>query len=231
MVSVQQNQAIKFLSGVPSFAGLDQPTLEALAQVAILRSYAEDEIIFLEGEPCAGLYIVQEGWLKSVKISSSGREQIIRFVGPGETFNETGVFAGGNNLVTVETLEPAKIWIIQRKTLLQMVCQHPSLCRLILQNLAQRAQYLMSLVEDLSLRSVESRLARALIEQAEPDGDIVQRKPWSTQTEMASRIGTVPDVLNRVLRSLVDAGLIRVNRHQIEILDIDGLKARAMLES
>lgn len=225
------NQAIKFLESVPSFAGLNQQAMNALAQAAILRSYDADEIIFLEGEPCAGLYIVQEGWLKSVKISTSGREQIIRFVGPGEAFNETGVFAGGTNLVTVEALEPAKTWIIQRKALLQMIDQHPALCHLIIQNLAQRAQYLMSLVEDLSLRSIESRLARTLLEQVEPGSDIVQRKPWSTQTEMASQIGTVPDVLNRVLRSLVDAGLIRMNRQQIQILDTEALRARAMLES
>ncbi|MGE5223646.1 MAG: Crp/Fnr family transcriptional regulator [Omnitrophica WOR_2 bacterium] len=223
------NQAINFLASLPSFAGLDQPALNALAQAAILRSYAADEIVFLEGEPCAGLYIVQEGWLKSVKISTSGREQTIRFVGPGEAFNETAVFAGGNNLVTVETLEPAKIWMIPRKALLLLVDQHPSICHLIIQNLAQRAQYLMSLVEDLSLRPVESRLARLLLEQTAPGGDTVQRKPWSTQTEIAAQIGTVPDVLNRVLRNLVEAGLIRINRQQIEILDMEGLRARAML--
>lgn len=231
MKTTGPSSAMKFLVSLPPFAGLDQQALQAVAQAAFLHIYAADEIIFLEGEPCAGLYVVEEGWLKSVKISTSGREQIIRFVGPGEAFNEIGVFAGGSNLVTVETLEPAKVWIIQRQVLLQLVDQYPSLCRLVIQNLAQRAQYLMSLVEDLSLRSVESRLARSLLEQSEPGRDVVQRKRWSTQTEMAARMGTVPDVLNRVLRGLVDEGLIRMDRHQIEILDREGLMTRAMLDS
>ncbi len=87
--------------------------------------------------------------------------------------------------------------------------------------------YLLSLVEDLSLRTVEARLARLLLEQSR--GGTVQRRRWATQSEMAARLGTVPDVLNRALRSLVDEGLIQVERHQIQILDLQGLEARAML--
>lgn len=231
MRSTATDDALKDLTGLPLFARLDRPAALALARAALLRSYDAGEILFLEGEPCAGLYIVQVGWLKSVKISNSGREQTIRYVGPGEAFNEIGVFAGGLNFVTVETLEPAKVWIIPRQVLLQLVAQHPTLSNLVIQNLALRAQYLMSLVEDLSLRSVESRLARVLLEGSDPSGEVVQRKRWSTQSEIAARIGTVPDVLNRLLRGLVDEGLIRVDRHQIDILDRESLREKAGLDS
>jgi CRP-like cAMP-binding protein len=88
--------------------------------------------------------------------------------------------------------------------------------------------HLVSMVEDLSLRSVEARLARYLIEQAET-ATTVHRQRWATQSEMAARLGTVLDVLNRALNRLADEGLIRVERHQIHILDMDALREKAML--
>jgi CRP/FNR family transcriptional regulator len=83
------------LSSIPAFEGLDAETLGLIATSAIRREYEAGQVVFLEGEPCAGLYFIEQGWLKSVKISPSGREQVIRFAGPGEVFNEIGVFAGG----------------------------------------------------------------------------------------------------------------------------------------
>lgn len=220
-------KAIEVLSTIPYFANLDSATLEAVSRVAIQRAFEAGQVVFLEGDACSGLYVVQKGWLKSVKISQAGREQVIRFVGPGESFNEIGVFAGGLNQVTVEALEPAVLWIIPRETLLSLMDTHASLCRLITQNLAQRVLHLIGLVEDLSLRTVEERLARLLLEQAQ--GDTFSRRRWSTQAEMAARLGTVPDVINRALRGLVEEGLIQIERHQIRILDRDGLEATAKL--
>ena len=220
--------ATRALSAVPYFAEADAATLQAVAQAAISRRYGAGEMVFLEGEPCGGLYVVQEGWLKSVKMSPAGREQIVRFVGPGETFNELGVLAGTPNHVTVIALERCAVWIIRRDALLALLESDRHLASIITQNLAHRALHLMSLVEDLSLRTVEARLARLLVQQAEEA--TLHRRPWATQAEMAARLGTVPDVLNRALRKLADEGLIRVARHQIQILDPEALEARAMLE-
>lgn len=103
----------------------------------------------------------------------------------------------------------------------------PTLARVIIQNLAERVLHLLRLVEDLSLRSVEARLARLLLTQAM--ADLVQRRRWTTQAELAAQLGTVPDVLNRALRNLVEAGLIQVERHQIRILDRQGLETSAQL--
>lgn len=229
MTSTQDGlTAVEVVSSVASFEGLDTKALETLARAASRKEFAADQVVFLEGEPCAGLYVVQSGWLKSVKTSPSGREQVMRFVGPGEVFNEIGVLIGDANLVTVIALEPAIVWIIRRDTLLQLMDEHPRLARIITLNLARRVQHLISLVEDLSLRTVEARLARVLLEQS-TEG-VLHRRRWTTQAEMASRLGTVPDVLNRALRSLVEEGLIQMERHQIQILDRVGLETKAMLD-
>jgi CRP-like cAMP-binding protein len=219
---------IEALSKTSYFRGLGAGTLQAIAQSAIDRRYKADETIFLEGDPCAGFYIVQEGWLKSVKVSPAGREQVVRFIGPGETFNEVSVLADTPNQVTVIALEAATVWLIRRDTLVRLLEVDQRLARAITQNLANRVLHLMSLIEDLSLRTVESRLARLLLEEATEA--TLHRRSWATQAEMAGRLGTVPDVLNRALRKLADEGLIRVDRHQIQILDRTELEAKALLE-
>ncbi|MEA3337567.1 MAG: Crp/Fnr family transcriptional regulator [Chloroflexota bacterium] len=219
---------IEILGAVPHFSGLDDATLRAVAEAAIRRDYGSNQVVFVEGDPSKGLYIVETGWLKVVKMSTDGREQVLHFLGPGETFNALSVFTEMTNPATVVALETSVVWLVHRETMLRLLDTHPELARVMVQKLATRVQHLISLVEDLSLRTVEARLARLLLEQG--GRGMVQRRRWATQTELAARLGTVPDVLSRALRKLAAEGLIRVARHQIEILDIEGLEERAMLE-
>jgi CRP-like cAMP-binding protein len=212
------------------FAGLDQATMEAIVAAAIRRSYERDEIVFLEGDPCAGLYVVQAGWLKAIKISRDGREQILHLVGPGQAFciSEIALLTGCPNQATAVVLEPAMVWVVPRQATLRLLANHPDLIRIVTQNLATCAVHLVSLVEDLSLRPVEARLAHLLLENA-PEGVLLRRR-WTTQAELAAQLGTVPDVLHRALRGLEEEGLIRVARRQIRILDRPELETRAGLE-
>lgn len=216
------------LSQVPYFAGLDEAHLRSLADAARRRHYDKGQIVLLEGEPCAGMQIVESGWLRSLKMSQSGREQTLRVVGPGEVFSDLTLFAGKPNQVTVVALEPAEVLFVPADPVLALLDQ-PSLARLVIQNLASRALQLLSLVEDLSLRTVSARLARLLLENSSED--VVPRRRWATQAEMASRLGTVPDVLNRALQSLAAEGLIDVDRQQIKICDRAGLEAKAELDA
>ncbi len=213
------------LASVPYFGQLSPETLDAIAAAAVQRRYARGEVVFLEGEPCAGLYVLLEGWLRVVKASPAGREQVVRFVAPGESFGEFSVFIGAPNPATVVALEDAVVWLIGREAILGLLERHADLCRAVIEVLALRTQYLVDLVEDLSLRSVEARLARFILDEAR-DG-VLHRRRWATQAELAARIGTVLDVLNRALGALVDEGLIRMDRRRITILDRESLEARA----
>ena len=218
---------IRLLQAVSYFSNMDDAAMKLVAQSATHRMYDAGQVILLEGEPCIGLYIVESGWLKAVKIGMDGREQVLQMLGPGEVFNAISVFTDAPNQATVTALEASQVWIVRSEVLLSMMDAHPALARQVVKDLAGRVMHLVRLVEDLSLRSVEARLARLLLEQAE--GDTVQRRHWATQAEMASRLGTVPDVVNRTLRKLAEAGILRVERHQIQILDKDGLVAIAQI--
>lgn len=211
----------KFLKKVPYFAGLDDRALKSVSMAAIPRKYNPEQVVFIEGEPCPGLYVVEQGWFKAIRMGVDGREQVLHMLGPGETINAISVLTGALNQATVIALEESSLWLIPRDQMLRLLDEYPRLARLVIDDLAGRVQHLIQLVEDLSLRSVEARLARLLIDQAE--GNLVPRRRWATQAEMASRVGTVPDVLNRALRKLAAQDMIHVSRDQIEILDKDGL--------
>lgn len=208
---------IQQLNEISPFTGLEEPSLQELAQLSRWREYDAGEVVVLEGDAQSSLYYLQYGWLKVVKTSPAGREQILRFLEPGETFNEIGVFADQTNPATAIALEPAGIWLIPRTVLLRLLREKPDFAQHVITKMAERMLYLVSLVTDLSLRPVTGRLARLLLEDAVDD--VLERPRWYTQAELAARLGTVPDVIQRALRGLENDGLIVVDRHQIRILD------------
>jgi CRP-like cAMP-binding protein len=219
-------QIIQQISQITLFAELDEPSLQELAQASRWHEYETGEIVVLEGEAQPGLHYLQYGWLKVVKISPSGREQILRFLEPGDTFNEIGVFANQPNPATAVALEPAGVWLIPRAALLRLLQERPDFAQHIITKMAERMLYLVSLVTDLSLRPVMGRLARLLLQDAVEN--VLERPRWYTQTELAARLGTVPDVVQRALRTLESDGLITVDRQQIHILDRPALTKIAL---
>lgn len=214
------------LADTPCFQGLEPKILEALARRVESRHYEPDQVVFLEGAPCSGLGIIQTGSLKAVRLSPTGREQILSVLHPGDIFNAASVLADAPNPVTIVALWPTDVWVISKESLNQLQDRYPRLTQVIARNLAKRVLKLVDLVEDLSLRTVEMRLARQLLTHAEDN--VVQREPWATQAEISARLGTVTYVLNRTLRGLEEEGLIEVERDEIRILDPDELAARAI---
>jgi len=225
---MSDNRAFKTLSKVPYFSEIAESDLMVIAKAAVQKNFDPEQAVFLEGDPSPGLYVVEKGWFKIVKISPNGREQVINFIGPGEAFNALSLFADIPNPASAIALESSTAWLVRQEIMLQMLDAYPKLAKAVIRILAGRVQHLVSLVEDLSLRSVEARLARLLLEQA--NGETVHRQQWATQSELAARLGTVTDVLSRALRKLAEEGIIQVSRHQIQILDLAELEARAKYE-
>ena len=208
--------------------GLDDDTLTELAHSAIWREYAPGAIVFLEGESNAALYYLHIGWLKLSKSSLDGREQTLRFLGPGEIFNGVSVFASQPNPVTAITLEATGLWLIPRAVTHRLLTAHPSIALHVIDKMAARLSELSTLVADLSLHTVEARLAQLLLQES-ADG-VMERRHWATQVELAARLGTVSDVLSRVFQTLTKDGVIDVNRYEIRILDRQALELLAIAE-
>ena len=217
---------IRLLGSMPYFARLDTETMEAVATNAVRQRYHRGEVIFLEGDPCAGLFFVEEGRIKLYKLSLEGKEQVVRLLGPGESFNEVAVLDDGTNPVSAMAALDSALWVIDRSAMLELLNTHSLLAVVIIENLAGHARHLLSLVEDLSLRTVSARLAKLLLAQAEGGGPAPHRM---TQQDMAAQLGTVREMVGRALRSFEDQGLIRFERHRIIVLDREGLEREAMV--
>jgi len=222
------SQAAEVLARLRSFSKLDAAALAAVAQAAIPRRFDAGKVIYLEGEPATTVYVLESGWVKATRMSAEGREQSISVLQPVEMFGDIAVFTGSSYPGTVVALEEAEVWAIDGVTFLDLVTRYPSLAMAVIRHLAERVVYFIGLVEDLSLRSVEARLAITLLKNAETrDGMlIVPRRPWTTFDQMARRLGTVRDVLSRALRTLEEEQLLKVERHQIVLLDPEGLARR-----
>jgi CRP/FNR family transcriptional regulator len=214
------------LQTLPIFRNLDPASLAQLARSAARRTYLAGGVVFLEGESAPAFCYVATGWVKIVKMSSAGREQILYLWGPGEVFGGVGAFVARPAPATAIALEAAELWMLPRSAIRQVFAADPALALGVIEFMASRIDELVQLVADLSLHSVTERLARMLLEQAEDD--VIQRRLWATQSEMAARLGTVPDVLNRALRGLVEEELIEFSRRQIRILNRQGLAAKAI---
>jgi CRP-like cAMP-binding protein len=230
--SLPQDDAVRDLRRISLFADQSDEAVAHIARVAIRRVFAAGETIIVEGDPCQAAYFVAEGHVRVYRLSLSGREQVLARLSSGQAFNTVPPFQHqGRNHATVEALTTAILYAILSSDLRSLVRDHPSVALAILKDFADRLDHLTNLVEDLSLRTVRGRLARFLLEHAPPgpsgttDASGVTRR-W-TQDEMAAHLGTVRDMVGRTLRSFADAGLVRMDRQRIVLLDRDGLEAEA----
>lgn len=208
------------------FAKLSPEAIDALAAAANRLSYAAGRTVFLEGDPTAGLFVLEEGVVKISRVTVEGREHILHLVEPGDTFNHVSAMDGGPNPATAVAYTAIVAWRIDRSDLQRIALRYPELVWALVEDLAARARYLVGLVEDLSMRSVRGRLARLLLEEV---GGAEQRTVprMMTQEDMAARLGTVREMVGRTLRSMAASGLIEFDRHRIVILDPERLAEEA----
>ncbi|MGE0600512.1 MAG: Crp/Fnr family transcriptional regulator [Dehalococcoidia bacterium] len=210
------------LARVIYFAGLTAEQRADVAAEAAHRTYDSGEVIFLEAEPCAGLFIVLTGLVRIFKTSADGKEQILRYMSAGDSFNEVPVFDGGTNPASAAASEPTEVLFFSRETVLKLLERYPGLARIVVSVLGMRLRHMVTLVEDLSFRQVTGRVVQIIIQSVTPHEGVgagVNGRSRITQQEMAEMAGTSREVVARALRALEDAGAIELSRGDIQIKD------------
>ncbi|MGD0694841.1 MAG: Crp/Fnr family transcriptional regulator [Terriglobia bacterium] len=221
---------IDTLRRVPFFSILREEELRALASHCSVRRVAKDEMLFAEGEPCDGLFVVQSGAVKLFKMAENGREQILVTERAGSTVAELPLFDGGTFPASAAALENSTLLFLPKREFLDLCRGNSEVAFAVIRTLAWRFRYLTSLVEELSLKEVSHRLARFLRDRALQSGVRTKRGiefPLAeTNQEIGAEIGTVRDLVSRNLRRFVDRGIIRLELRKVIVLDMDELEAQ-----
>ncbi|MCC6601952.1 MAG: Crp/Fnr family transcriptional regulator [Anaerolineae bacterium] len=214
------------LQQVPYFAHVAESTLNKFAKQAAHRTFASNEMIFLEGEPSAGLWIVENGRVKAFKLSPDGQEYILHILGPGDTFNDIAALDGAPNPVSTMAVTDVSAWVIATDVFSQALQADHEMALAIIQGLTERIRFAAGRMEDLALHSVTARLAHFLLEQSENRS---LKHPAITRALIANHLATTPESISRSLRILEKAGAIRFDRHRIIITKPDILHEQAQL--
>lgn len=199
---------------------------EEVIQVASfcqVKHFELNEHIFMQGSEATAFYVVMSGQIKAYKLSAEGKEMILHLFGPDEMFAEFPIFCDlATYPVNALCLKPSKVVAIDGRQFKAFAVNHPELLLRLLSRLAQRLRAFSDLIEDLSLRSVESRLAKYLLTLSEQ-----ANKPTMLRVNkktLAAILGTVPETLSRGFRRLSQDGVITLKGQTIEVLDRQALK-------
>lgn len=213
LVEVPKTGKLKTLSKNLYFDELSEDILKNIASQTQLREYERGDVLFWEGDVCAGLHIIESGSVKLYRVSPQGRQYIIAVLTDGETCNEVPAFDGGTNPVNVEALEITRVWVVDAKMLLDLIKSKPDFALKVLGKFGQNLRNLVGKVSEMAFYQVTNRLARLIMEMSEEP-----RPPW-TQEQLAARLGTVREVVSRSLRELEKSGAIRMEDRRIVIAD------------
>lgn len=214
------------LRHLPYFDRVTESTLSALGKQAVRFSFAPNEMIFLERDPSAGLWIIENGRVKAYKLSPDGQEYILRFFGPGNSFNDLAALDNAPNAASATAVTAVSAWVIPTAVFAAALQNNHELALAVLQGMVGRVRSLVGQVEDLALRPVTARLAHFLLEQIK---DPALTHPAVTRTLIANYLATTPESISRSLRVLETTGAIRFDRHQIIIVQPETLRQQAQL--
>jgi len=217
------------LAQVGLFKELSEAELSFLALRAVPRKFSAGEIVFSEGEPCAGMYVVESGHVRIFKTSAAGREQVLSIDGPGGSVAELPVFDGGNYPASTSAVEDSTLLFIARQDLHALCVAHPQVALKVLRVIGTRLRKLIGIIEELSFTTVRNRLAAFLVRLARYEGKRVEAGieitlPGSNQ-ELAAQIGTVRELVSRNLSRFQAERLIQVDGRRVVIADLEALEA------
>ena len=217
---------VDMLRQIPLFATLSAADLAHVAAMTVERHYERGDIILLEGDLGGALHYVRSGLVKVFKTSVGGKEQVLRLIAAGHTFNDVPALDGGPNPASAAAMEPSVVYVIRRAELRHLIVTRPKVAEAIVQTLASALRHLVALVEDLSLRHVTARVAKILLEQEASFQD-EQHLYHLTQQEMAALAGTAREVVGRALKELEAAGAIEMRQGRAVVVSRERIRLLA----
>lgn len=212
------------LNQIPHFRGIDPAGIARIRDASHKKHYQAGAMIFHEGYPCAGFHVVLDGLVRIYRIAPEGRLHTLSLLRPISPFNEVSAVDGAPNPFNATAVTDVALMVISRDTLLQLMSDEPVLLENYVQALAHMNREYIERLEDMTFRTIPSRLAKLFLHETTYAETIAENPSRLTQEEIASILGTSREVVGRALRNLLNAGLLRKDGRNLYILDRPGLE-------
>ncbi len=212
------------LSDIPTFGSLSDDALARVRAASYERQYQAGAIIFTEGATCAGLHIVLDGLVRIYRVGQEGRLHTLSLLRPTSAFNEVSAVDGEPNPFNATAVTDATVLVIRRASLMKLMSEEPALLNNMVQVLAHINREYIERLEDMTFRTIPSRLAKLFLHETTYADTIAEAPTQLTQEEIASILGTTREVVGRALRGLLNAGLLRKEGRAVYIQDRAGLE-------
>lgn len=213
---MERSEVLREITG---FWGLPPTALERVASVAVIKRRRKKEILFAQGDPGEGCFVVVTGQVKIYKMSSEGKEVIFRICRPGDLFAQVTLFSEGCYPASAQALSDCELLLFPRATFLELIGKEPQLALSMLGSLSMRMRQLTTQIEGLALKEVPGRLATYLIylheKQGSPDAVVLE----SSKGQLAAILGTTPETLSRIFANMTERGLLRVERSTVLLIN------------
>lgn len=197
----------------------DRPELKDL--ITQVR-YEKGDLLFQEGTPIFGCYVICKGKAKLVKRALSGKKQLFKLCGPGEILGKADLFSKDTHSSYARTLEESWIGLIEKGNFLKLVGEHLPTVLKIAKELSEEINVLRERLMETAYGSVRERIIHLLLsleERHSRDKENALPTVDLTQTELAEMAGVARETVSRYLCKLKEEGLISFEGHRIVILD------------
>jgi len=219
---------LKILKKSLLFSGLNEENLAEVSSIATKRSYAKGEVLFTEGEPASGFFLVASGHVKLSKISFDGKEKVLHFAHPTETFAEAAFFGDGGYPAEARALEKVEALYFPRDAFMGLLERNPRFALNLIVALSLSVRRFARQIEELTFAEVPSRLAAYLVDLASKKSTTYQGTTYLDleikKGELASHLSTVSETLSRSLKKLKEDGVIEVKGSRVVIHNMGRLK-------
>lgn len=222
-MNLDQFNIPRYLDSIPLFKHMQEAERQRLAQGSRLHRLERGQMLFTAGQPCEAFHLLVLGQIKLFAISPQGAEKIIELCAPGYSFGEAVMFLNKPYVISAQALADSLVLSVSKEAVLAEVQQNPDFALRMLAGLSQRLHGLIKDVQAYTLHSGLQRvigylLGRRSAEEEESNAPTTVTLPVS-KAAIASRLSLTPEYFSRVLHELEGAGLIRVERRHIHLLD------------
>lgn len=212
------------------FQELTPAFADRLLAVSVLREFPAEAHVFARGDAPDGFYGLVQGTLRICGVGEGGKEAVLAVVEPPQWFGEIAVFDGLPRTHDGVTVTDAVVLHVPQTPLVAMLAEHPEWWRELGLLVTTKLRLAFLLMEDMTLLPLVPRVARRLALMAEGHGvweGRSQRVVRAPQEVLAAMVSASRQTTNQALKQLEARGLIKVAYGEVEILDLEGLRAAA----